>query len=279
MSEPRSITTGIVFVTPDMAADFLSRTYKNQRPVNKNHVTRLAQDMTDGRFELCPDPVVILADNSLANGQHRLWAVIESMHTVPMLVSRGWPESAYKIMDAGFRRALAYRVDAKWLRVAKALACVRATVGGLQPWRTNQLSEQQIVAFAVAHDDVFEVLMDMPQSRNVRSAVVAACARAMLNGADHESVRRFLAVCATGVSDGAHEAAAVRMFVVLTDTHRGAAGSGAPALMYGKALCALRAFLKRQPLSKIVALDDDSFWPLPSDSPLEELADAAPVFP
>lgn len=275
MTDHRSIATGIQWVTPEMAAKWLENKYTLQRPLNVQHVGRLAADMRERRFELSPDPVVILTDGSLANGQHRLWAVLESDQTVPLLVSTGWPPSVYKIMDAGLRRSLALRVDAKWLRSKNALPTVRAALGGLQPWKAARLSEQQVVAFAVAHDDHFEPLLDMTHARGMRAPVMGACARALLAGADPSVIRRFLAITATGMSDGAHESAAVRMFVTLADAKATGRGSAGAALLYAKGVNALRNFLKGASLTQLKAIDNDSFWPLPDDSPVSSVVDKA----
>lgn len=125
-NNPCAITTGIRYVTPDEAKQMLSNLYHRQRPLNRGHMLRVSADMAEGRFQLCPDPVVILRDGRVVNGQHRLRAIVESGTTQAMMVSCGWEEGVYDIMDAGLRRALSLRVEQPWLRHKNGIGAVRS---------------------------------------------------------------------------------------------------------------------------------------------------------
>lgn len=263
------IATGIRYVSPADATEMLKKLDPRQRPANKDHVRRLAADMTDGRFGLSPDPVVVLKNGNLANGQHRLMAVVQSGTTQALMVSSGWDEDVYPIMDAGLRRTLALRVDAPWLKMKNALAMVRSAMGGVSVWRGVKSSEQQVVAFAMDHEETFERVIRMTHAMKMRAPVLGACARAMLHGVDAEAVQRFLRVATTGVSDGPHESAAVRLFVFLNERTRIVGGSTA-SILYMKAQAALFNFIQGREVTHIKGVENE-IWVLPSDSP------AAPV--
>jgi hypothetical protein len=250
----------VEIVSPLMAENWLSNLHDGQRPVARRHVERLAADMTEGRFALSPDAICITENGRLANGQHRLRAVVKSGVSVPMVIARGWPEDVYSIMDAGLRRALHYRVNADWMRSKPALAMVKQAMLGLSD-RRGSITEQEVVAYGEKHEAVFSAIIAMPKAANVRSSVLAACARAMMNGAPPSRIQRFIDVVYTGVGDGAEESGAIRLFSFLQSSAQ--YGGNTMSLVYAKSLSALRAFLSGTPIAKIYALDSDAFWPLP----------------
>jgi hypothetical protein len=258
--EPQAITTGIRYVTPDEAKAMLSNLYERQRPVNKGHMLRIAQDMKEGRFQLSPDPIVVLRDGRLVNGQHRLRAIVESGTTQMMMVTSGWEQDVYDIMDAGLRRALSLRVEQPWLRHKNGIGAVRATMVGGSPYRSAGISEQALVAFALEHEATFVALFDMPGARVVRAGVIAACARAIMAGEERDRIQRFIYLvnAGKGATDG--EGAAVVLFQWLTRT-RGLTGHVGQAEVYKKSQSALRAFLEDRDVSKLYAAEDD-LWPL-----------------
>lgn len=259
-NNPCAITTGIRYVTPDEAKQMLSNLYHRQRPLNRGHMLRVSADMAEGRFQLCPDPVVILRDGRVVNGQHRLRAIVESGTTQAMMVSCGWEEGVYDIMDAGLRRALSLRVEQPWLRHKNGIGAVRSTMVGGNPTRAAGISEQALVAFALDHEPTFVALFNMPGARAVRAGVLGVCARALLAGEDRDRVERFLYLvhAGKGATDG--EGAALVLFQWLVRT-RGLTGHVGQAEVFKKTQSALRAFLDDRDLAKLYAADGD-LWPL-----------------
>lgn len=68
-------------VTPDMAAQWLDRMkYQHQRVIRQHHVEYLAEEMRRGRFlqGTLIHFVSLGGEQSLVDGQHRLWAVVTS---------------------------------------------------------------------------------------------------------------------------------------------------------------------------------------------------------
>ena len=98
-------TVEIIQVTPVLARQWLDNRMECQRKVRPTHVHRLAADMRAGRFHLSPDCIVIIK-GYLANGQHRLEAVIESGKTILMLVLTSEDETLYTVIDSGIPRTV-----------------------------------------------------------------------------------------------------------------------------------------------------------------------------
>lgn len=93
-------------INPKTASEWLENKWEEQRPIRANHVTRLAAEIKNSNFRLTSDAIV-LVKGRLANGQHRLSAVVESGKNAPFIVMRSNDEELYKIIDCGIGRSLA----------------------------------------------------------------------------------------------------------------------------------------------------------------------------
>jgi hypothetical protein len=99
-------TTEVVMVTPQIAEKWLESN-KDNRPISQARVTEYAKVMGAGLRRLNNQGVGFDRDGRLVDGQHRLWAVIESGATVPMLVVRGMEPDAHRTIDRGRGRSVA----------------------------------------------------------------------------------------------------------------------------------------------------------------------------
>ena len=86
-----------------MATEWLCEKWGEQRPVRNGYVKKLASDMESGRFNLGPDAIVRIR-GKLANGQHRLNAVVKSGKAQTFIVMESNDDEMYKIIDSGMRR-------------------------------------------------------------------------------------------------------------------------------------------------------------------------------
>lgn len=100
------VTVDIVKITPKQAEEMLGTQVKEQRPLRDLHVQTLANDMKEGNFRLSADCLVLIK-GALANGQHRLWAVIEANQPQPFLLMRTDDDELYKVLDCGIKRTVA----------------------------------------------------------------------------------------------------------------------------------------------------------------------------
>lgn len=92
-------------ITPEIATEWLADRWGEQRTVRVAHVGRLAADMEAGRFKISPDAILRIK-GKLANGQHRLTAVVQSGKPQSFLVMESNDEELYKVIDAGLRRSV-----------------------------------------------------------------------------------------------------------------------------------------------------------------------------
>lgn len=94
-----------VLVTPKLAEEILNKNEDN-RPLRASHVTALAKAMKRGEWKLTHQAIAISPEGRLLDGQHRLWAVIESEVSATMLVARNVPADTYDCLDIGKKRTI-----------------------------------------------------------------------------------------------------------------------------------------------------------------------------
>lgn len=100
------ITSERVLVTPEIAEEWLKANKKN-RPMYQSTVDRYAQAMVRGEWTLSNDAITFDWDGDLANGQHRLQAVVKTGLAQEFLVLTGVDPEMIDIADSGRKRSLA----------------------------------------------------------------------------------------------------------------------------------------------------------------------------
>jgi hypothetical protein len=95
-------------VTPQMAQEWLDGANINNRNLSKATVQRYASDMTSGHWQDTHQNVIAFyADGTLADGQHRLAAIVRSGVSVSMFVAYGLQKTAVEAIDQGRARSMA----------------------------------------------------------------------------------------------------------------------------------------------------------------------------
>lgn len=95
----------IIKVSPEMASEFLMNSLLDQRKIRPNHVNHLASDMISGRWRLGSD-AILKVKGQLANGQHRLAALIQTGMSFPFIVMESNDEELYRVIDHGLSRTV-----------------------------------------------------------------------------------------------------------------------------------------------------------------------------
>lgn len=103
-----SIRSAVEKITPEIATQILeaSADIKN-RSVREGHVEWLAAQMKAGKWVLNGEAIILDDENQLVDGQHRLWAVVQSSVTIESLVTRGVDRKGFATIDTGSARTLA----------------------------------------------------------------------------------------------------------------------------------------------------------------------------
>lgn len=95
----------VVTVTPEVAKFFLMHN-PNNRSVKPQYVTKLKGIIERGEFTFNAESISFNSKGHLANGQHRLWACVESGMPISVLLVTGVEPDAQQTMDSGVNRTL-----------------------------------------------------------------------------------------------------------------------------------------------------------------------------
>lgn len=90
-------------ITPELAEKWLENNSINRR-INRGRVKQYAYDMMTGKWQLNGEAIKVYTDGSLADGQHRLAAIIETGKPVKMCVITDVPKGV-TVQDRGRTRS------------------------------------------------------------------------------------------------------------------------------------------------------------------------------
>jgi len=121
---------------------------KLNRDFRASHARKIARQMKLGRWKASPEPIVITSKGRLINGQHRLWAVIETGTTQEFTISEipdeKYPE-IFEILDQGATRSPSdvLREDSKNLKpinyLLRVAGLVKVEPQDLRPFLDSKL--------------------------------------------------------------------------------------------------------------------------------------------
>ena len=95
-----NITAKVEEINPEYALKLASKN-KNNRPVRRKTVLTFARAMKCGHWACNGQGIILDKDGNILDGQHRLYAIIESGETIAMLIVRGVDKADYNTMDIG----------------------------------------------------------------------------------------------------------------------------------------------------------------------------------
>ena len=99
-----NVTTEVEEITPVRAEQYLD-TMRANRKLSSQRVSQLANQMREGLWVFDGSPIRFNEDGELVDGQHRMWAIIESERPAEFLVLRGVNRKAMATMDTGKSRS------------------------------------------------------------------------------------------------------------------------------------------------------------------------------
>lgn len=138
----------LINITPQLAKDYLTNNVKN-RPIKPSIVLAYANEMMRGRWQLTPQCISFMEDGTLADGQHRLHAIVKANVTIPMYVARGLDEDAVACIDIGSKRGTSdylslYRGIKNPTAVAAGVRAIVLICDGFQNPRVSPLLSSEI---------------------------------------------------------------------------------------------------------------------------------------
>ena len=123
--------TELMTITPTIANALLVKNTNNRR-LSPRTVELYAREMANGRWEMTHQGIALYDDGVLADGQHRLAAIVKSGCNVQMLVTTGIPRATASGIDAHRARSLLDMIkitgESDWI-TRKMLEALRLVYG------------------------------------------------------------------------------------------------------------------------------------------------------
>lgn len=198
-----AITTSVETITPQMAMEYLNKNTKNRR-IRKDAVAMIARDIATGRFKTTHQGIAFYEDGSLADGQHRLTAIVKAGVPVEMMVTRGCKKDSMMAIDKGTARNTAdilamgngdNDIASRALRSPYIISSINQMCrNGLQS--RVKLSAYETEAIFREYKDECIWLYKIAANKTGRkiSAVTGACLAAMVCGVEPSDVAKFMNV-------------------------------------------------------------------------------------
>lgn len=193
----------ILDVTPNMAKIFLMNNDSN-RKINKAQLDMLERSINGGSWRLTHQGIAFYVDGSLADGQHRLNAVINTGHTLKMAVFTGVERDIDTVMaiDCGKGRSVkdGAKISGFDLKYSE-LSVARGLEYGYEETFRGRLTHIEQYDLCKKWGSEIELAGEMFRKR-VKGITIAAVKVAAINaakdGADLNIVRAFCETLVTG---------------------------------------------------------------------------------
>lgn len=240
-------------IGPDKAKAYLL-TNSSNRTISPQTVNAYAQDMLRDKWHLTHQGIAIFDDGALADGQHRLHAIIKSGKEVEMLVTKGLPRSPS--IDRNRPRSIsdcASIIGVDW--IDKSVVGIITAMYAKNRISRGKFTPDELIPIAEKYKEsiLFVTSTIGKRAKGIsHSGVAAACVMAIECGIPKEKIARLLHVLKTGVVDDAYESSIIRLrdFLITGDNTCG--GSEERIKITLKTQRVIKAFVDKEKLSKIV---------------------------
>lgn len=275
------LTMVVELVTPAMAEQWLEKNYQHQRAIRWRDVERYAEAMRTGRWKLSPQGVAFTDTGKLADGQHRLWAIVQSETAVRLAVTRGMSEDAYVALDQGRVRSISDVSGLPWA-TPRLVGAARSMARGPGQGHWTLFDDREpelLLKFITKHETALRYICDMGTDSprragfGVLKAPVLGCLARASYHVPKNRIERFVDILVTGEINAEAERGVLHFRDMLLGLGR-AGASATRTATYQKCQRALKALLDEDPLRYIVALEADIF-PLPGVGPQREVSGEA----
>ncbi len=259
------IKTVMTFVTPQMASAWLAKNNEGNRSVRQGDVNLLASEISSGGYEPTHQGIGFYDDGTLADGQHRLHAIVKAGVGIWINVTTGLRRVANHKIDRGIGRTakdslhfLGIKSDQKRVAICTAMIYQFETeVAGRLGWHPSKIPSERYADLYSRFSPAIEFVMSFSSAARVPAPAAAAVATAWFTE-DRERLGEFMLVLDTGEMFSDRDRACLRIRDYLRDKKYGQ-GTTARNELFLRCCSALRYFLEGKNLSKLYATPDHAF--------------------
>lgn len=266
MQVKKQMKTEIMIVTPALAKTWLMKN-TNNRNLREDIAHRYAKDMADGRWFPSHQGIAFYDDGTLADGQHRLFAITVYNKPIKLQVTTNLPRTSAEMIDQHTPRMAhdAIRIAGGEAWIDKDIVALARVLLSKMGTNTHARSVVEINAFIRKYGESLQFAdSTAPQKRrNLTTATILAnyvCAD--LAGVPRSTLSRFGEIMIHGEIEGPHENAAIRLREYLLQTGAAAWIGGNRIETSKKVQRAISLFAEGKPITKLV-LPDHLTYPIP----------------
>lgn len=257
-------------VTPEMATKWLEEGNVHNRSVRQSVVERYARDMANGDWMLTHEGIAFDNNGVLIDGQHRLWAVIESKTPTSFMVARGAETATQAVIDGSLPRTMVDTMKLAFGREVSANALSVAKALGTGKVKNTTMTRQEIARAYDDHREAIDFAMKV-FTRKISGITTVpmytVMARAFYSQ-DREKLTRFAEILTSGIVDpkdgGESSVLILRNWLLEKRPMRGTTAMAPSKAVYGKAERALEAFLQGEEVGILYAAKSELF-PIPTE--------------
>ena len=263
----REVPAKWIVVTPAKAAEWLKSMARN-RNIRKKKLTAMCDDRVRGAWRITHQGIAFNDADELVDGQHRLRMVVETGLETVFLVVSGLPVESLRHIDGIMPRSLR---DAMYIggigKYAKEFLSALSGMYTFPAQQNNRLSVEQAVEAEKVHGAAVRFACEaLPAGYGLTKAPRTLIARAYYYE-DRDRLAEFGSIVSTGATDGKYEedrAAFTYHNVLMKMSLAKSYGLGAECARYRKGQAALKAFIERDPITRLYGRKDD-LYPLPEN--------------
>jgi hypothetical protein len=258
-----------VLVTPALAAEWLEHRNKRNRTICRPRVDLYVSLIKDRRFVLTHQGIAFYDDGQLADGQHRLQAIVEAGIPVWMMVTTGLPVESIHAIDNGRPRSLqnvlhfvGIELSHKHIAAARVLWMQYHAQRSGTLWDAQSIDTGVFTEFVKVTQEPIEFATPASRTRGISHASVTGAIASAWFTQDRDLLSRFQQLLCDGAGAARDEQAAIRLREFLLTTSLTQGGTSARQELFIRVCTALRAYLEGRSLQKLYCRED-SVFPIP----------------
>lgn len=250
-------------ITPKIAEAMLN-TNKSNRKLRPGVAERYASDMKLGQWTTCPVPISFYEDGDVADGQHRLWAIIESGCAQTFPVARGLKRADGLNIDTGLGRSVIdnARISGEDKSLTPSMiSAARAIEFGQMTNLGRVLSNADVLELVDRHRPAVIFAAGTVKRKQLLcgAVVLGAVGRAYLHEPDKDRLTRFCDVLGSGFYDGDGETAAITLRNYLLTKGAVASSSALWRDTFSKCQNAIFYFMRGKRLMNIKSVSEEAY--------------------
>lgn len=186
----------VELITPEVAAKMLEKNTHN-RPLSQAVVDQYVKDMQEGRWLFNKIPILFDWNDVLLDGQHRLWAVVQSGFHMLCVVERNVDPAVFATIDIHHIRPPAQIIGLAGVENSVVIAAIARLVltydcGDLSFTESVRPTKTEISGYVIARHQEFEESVRYAYAcRELTTPAIAGCCFKIFSRIDHQTATRF----------------------------------------------------------------------------------------